>query len=96
MTDGFKRYDMDNNTPLHLPLTSTCPPWAGSTSLITTPLVCSMAASPRKHNSSTLVLFSLVVCADKLIDKKIGGINSGLDADTCTILMEEVKGIDGD
>ena len=48
-----------------------------------------------EYDSSTLAPLGLVVGADELVGKKIGVINSGLDADTCAIMMEEVEGMEG-
>ena len=48
-----------------------------------------------EYDSSTLAPLGLVVGADELVGKKIGVINSGLDADTCEMMMEEVEGMEG-
>ena len=48
-----------------------------------------------EYDSSTLAPLGLVVGADELVGKRIGVINSGLDADTCAIMMEEVEGMEG-
>jgi hypothetical protein len=48
-----------------------------------------------EYDSSTLAPLGLVVGADELVGKKVGVINSGLDADTCSLMMEEVEGMEG-
>ena len=48
-----------------------------------------------EYDSSTLAPLGLVVGADELVGKKVGVINSGLDADTCALMMEEVEGMEG-
>jgi hypothetical protein len=48
-----------------------------------------------EYDSSTLAPLGLVVGADELLGKKIGVINSGLDADTCAIMFEDVEGMEG-
>ena len=48
-----------------------------------------------EYDSSTLAPLGLVVGADELVGKKIGVINSGLDADTCQILFDEMEGMEG-
>ena len=47
-----------------------------------------------EYDSSTLAPLGLVVGADELVGKKIGVINSGLDADTCQLLFDE-EGMEG-
>jgi len=47
-----------------------------------------------EYDSSTLAPLGLVVGADELVGKKIGVINSGLDADTCSIMFDE-EGMEG-
>jgi len=47
-----------------------------------------------EYDSSTLAPLGLVVGADELLGKKIGVINSGLDADTCAIMFDE-EGMEG-
>mmetsp|Transcript_7703 Transcript_7703/g.16752 ORF Transcript_7703/g.16752 Transcript_7703/m.16752 type:complete len:576 (+) Transcript_7703:57-1784(+) len=47
-----------------------------------------------EYDSSTLAPLGLVVGADELVGKKIGVINSGLDADTCSMMFEE-EGMEG-
>ena len=48
-----------------------------------------------EYDSSTLAPLGLVVGADELVGKKIGVINSGLDADTCQIMFEDMEGMEG-
>merc|ERR1719163_328158 len=48
-----------------------------------------------EYDSSTLAPLGLIVGADELVGKKIGVINSGLDADTCKLLFEEEEGMEG-
>ncbi len=47
-----------------------------------------------EYDSSTLAPLGLVVGADELVGKKVGVINSGLDADTCALTMDE-EGMEG-
>jgi hypothetical protein len=47
-----------------------------------------------EYDSSTLAPLGLVVGADELVGKKIGVINSGLDADTCALMFDE-EGMEG-
>mmetsp|Transcript_5592 Transcript_5592/g.9521 ORF Transcript_5592/g.9521 Transcript_5592/m.9521 type:complete len:581 (+) Transcript_5592:60-1802(+) len=47
-----------------------------------------------EYDSSTLAPLGLVVGADELVGKKIGVINSGLDADTCAMMFDE-EGMEG-
>ena len=48
-----------------------------------------------EYDSSTLAPLGLVVGADELVGKKIGVINSGLDADTCAMMFDEEEGMEG-
>ena len=48
-----------------------------------------------EYDSSTLAPLGLVVGADELVGKKIGVINSGLDADTCAMMFDEMEGMEG-
>jgi hypothetical protein len=48
-----------------------------------------------EYDSSTLAPLGLVVGADELVGKKVGVINSGLDADTCVMMMDDVEGMEG-
>jgi hypothetical protein len=47
-----------------------------------------------EYDSSTLAPLGLVVGADELVGKKVGVINSGLDADTCSMMFDE-EGMEG-
>jgi hypothetical protein len=48
-----------------------------------------------EYDSSTLAPLGLVVGADELVGKKIGVINSGLDADTCSMMFDDEEGMEG-
>mmetsp|Transcript_14581 Transcript_14581/g.29867 ORF Transcript_14581/g.29867 Transcript_14581/m.29867 type:complete len:166 (+) Transcript_14581:1420-1917(+) len=48
-----------------------------------------------EYDSSTLAPLGLVVGADELVGKKVGVINSGLDADTCIMMMDDEEGMEG-
>ena len=48
-----------------------------------------------EYDSSTLAPLGLVVGADELVGTKIGVINSGLDADTCSMMFDEEEGMEG-
>merc|ERR1712127_1052979 len=48
-----------------------------------------------EYDSSTLAPLGLVVGADELVGKRIGVINSGLDADTCSMMFEDEEGMEG-
>jgi hypothetical protein len=48
-----------------------------------------------EYDSSTLAPLGLVVGADELVGKKIGVINSGLDADTCAMMFDDMEGMEG-
>ena len=48
-----------------------------------------------EYDSSTLAPLGLVVGADELVGKRIGVINSGLDADTCALMFDEEEGMEG-
>ncbi|EJK62134.1 hypothetical protein THAOC_17268 [Thalassiosira oceanica] len=89
--DGFKRYDEDGNIPPFDVTTDTVAWWY---------LSCGRAIGMLNGNlieydSSTLAPLGLIVGADELVGKKIGVINSGLDADTCKLLFEEEEGMEG-
>jgi len=89
--DGFRRYDMDGNIPPFDVTMDTVAWWY---------LSCGRALGMLNGNlieydSSTLAPLGLVVGADELVGKKIGVINSGLDADTCEMMMEDVEGMEG-
>jgi len=89
--DGFKRYNSDGNiNPFDIEM-DTIAWWYMS---------CGRALGMLNGNlieydSSTLAPLGLVVGADELVGKKIGVINSGLDADTCEMLFEEEEGMEG-
>jgi hypothetical protein len=89
--DGFRRYDQDGNIPPFDIEMDTVAWWYMS---------CGRALGMLNGNlieydSSTLAPLGLVVGADELVGKKIGVINSGLDADTCTMMMDEEEGMEG-
>jgi len=89
--DGFRRYDEDGNIPPFDVTTDTVAWWY---------LSCGRAIGMLNGNlieydSSTLAPLGLIVGADELVGKKIGVINSGLDADTCKLLFEEEEGMEG-
>ena len=48
-----------------------------------------------EYDSSTLAPLGLIVGSDELVGKKIGVINSGLDADTCSMMFDEEEGMEG-
>jgi len=48
-----------------------------------------------EYDSSTLAPLGLVVGADELVGKKIAVINSGIDADTCSMMFDEEEGMEG-
>jgi hypothetical protein len=89
--DGFRRYNADGNIdPFDIDM-DTVAWWYMS---------CGRALGMLNGNlieydSSTLAPLGLVVGADELVGKKIGVINSGLDADTCTMLFDEEEGMEG-
>eukprot|EP00956_Cyclotella_meneghiniana_P030625 scaffold77778_cov54-Cyclotella_meneghiniana.AAC.1 len=89
--DGFKRYNSDGNIePFDIEM-DTIAWWY---------LSCGRALGMLNGNlieydSSTLAPLGLVVGADELVGKKIGVINSGLDADTCQIMFEDMEGMEG-
>lgn len=88
--DGFRRYNEDGNiNPFDIDM-DTVAWWYMS---------CGRALGMLNGNlieydSSTLAPLGLVVGADELVGKKIGVINSGLDADTCSMMFEE-EGMEG-
>jgi len=89
--DGFRRYDQDGNIPPFDIEMDTVGWWY---------LSCGRALGMLNGNlieydSSTLAPLGLVVGADELVGKKIGVINSGLDADTCTMMMDDEEGMEG-
>ncbi|KAL9186720.1 hypothetical protein ACHAXT_005958 [Thalassiosira profunda] len=89
--DGFRRYDSDGNiAPFDIEM-DTVAWWY---------LSCGRALGMLNGNlieydSSTLAPLGLVVGADELVGKKIGVINSGLDADTCAMMFDEEEGMEG-
>lgn len=89
--DGFRRYNEDGNIePFDVDI-DTVAWWY---------LSCGRALGMLNGNlieydSSTLAPLGLVVGADELVGKKIAVINSGLDADTCSMLMDEEEGMEG-
>jgi len=88
--EGFRRYNTDGNIePFDIEM-DTVAWWYMS---------CGRALGMLNGNlieydSSTLAPLGLVVGADELVGKKIGVINSGLDADTCQLLFDE-EGMEG-
>eukprot|EP01082_Thalassiosira_pseudonana_P009232 g8365.t1 g8365 contig29:354067-356091(-) len=89
--DGFRRYNSDGNIEPFDIEADTVAWWYMS---------CGRALGMLNGNlieydSSTLAPLGLVVGADELVGKKIGVINSGLDADTCEMMMDEVEGMEG-
>jgi len=89
--DGFRRYDEDGNIPPFDVDVDTVAWWY---------LSCGRAIGMLNGNlieydSSTLAPLGLIVGADELVGKKIGVINSGLDADTCRMVFEEEEGMEG-
>ncbi|KAL7513491.1 hypothetical protein ACHAXN_010631 [Cyclotella atomus] len=89
--DGFKRYNSDGNIEPFDVDSDTIAWWYMS---------CGRALGMLNGNlieydSSTLAPLGLVVGADELVGKKIGVINSGLDADTCAIMFEDMEGMEG-
>jgi len=89
--DGFRRYDQDGNIPPFDIDMDTVGWWYMS---------CGRALGMLNGNlieydSSTLAPLGLVVGADELVGKKIGVINSGLDADTCSMMFDEEEGMEG-
>jgi len=89
--DGFRRYDADGNiAPFDIDM-DTVGWWYMS---------CGRALGMLNGNlieydSSTLAPLGLVVGADELVGKRIGVINSGLDADTCSMMFEDEEGMEG-
>lgn len=89
--DGFRRYNSDGNIEPFDVEVDTVAWWYMS---------CGRALGMLNGNlieydSSTLAPLGLVVGADELVGKKIGVINSGLDADTCQLLFDEEEGMEG-
>mmetsp|Transcript_31627 Transcript_31627/g.65014 ORF Transcript_31627/g.65014 Transcript_31627/m.65014 type:complete len:578 (-) Transcript_31627:315-2048(-) len=89
--DGFRRYNSDGNIEPFDVEADTVAWWYMS---------CGRALGMLNGNlieydSSTLAPLGLVVGADELVGKKIGVINSGLDADTCQLLFDEEEGMEG-
>jgi len=89
--DGFRRYDSDGNIAPFDVEQDTVAWWYMS---------CGRALGMLNGNlieydSSTLAPLGLVVGADELVGKKIGVINSGLDADTCSMLFDDEEGMEG-
>merc|ERR1719183_1169594 len=89
--EGFKRYDLDGNIePFDIEM-DTVAWWYMSCGRVLGMLNGNLI----EYDSSTLAPLGLVVGADELVGKKIGVINSGLDADTCKLLFEGEEGMEG-
>mmetsp|Transcript_9111 Transcript_9111/g.19718 ORF Transcript_9111/g.19718 Transcript_9111/m.19718 type:complete len:578 (-) Transcript_9111:191-1924(-) len=89
--DGFKRYNADGNiNPFDIEM-DTVAWWYLSCGRVLGMLNGNLI----EYDSSTLAPLGLVVGADELVGKKIGVINSGLDADTCSMLFDEEEGMEG-
>jgi hypothetical protein len=88
--DGFRRYNSDGNIdPFDIEM-DTVAWWYMSCGRA----LGMLAGNLIEYDSSTLAPLGLVVGADELVGKKVGIINSGLDADTCSMMFDE-EGMEG-
>eukprot|EP00578_Thalassiosira_sp_NH16_P000037 CAMPEP_0181140756 /NCGR_PEP_ID=MMETSP1071-20121207/35469_1 /TAXON_ID=35127 /ORGANISM="Thalassiosira sp., Strain NH16" /LENGTH=582 /DNA_ID=CAMNT_0023227719 /DNA_START=26 /DNA_END=1774 /DNA_ORIENTATION=+ len=89
--EGFRRYNSDGNiNPFDVEMDTTA--WwymscGRALGMLNGNLI--------EYDSSTLAPLGLVVGADELVGTKIGVINSGLDADTCSMMFDEEEGMEG-
>jgi len=89
--DGFRRYDEDGNIAPFDVTADTVAWWYLSCGRA----IGMLSGNLIEYDSSTLAPLGLIVGSDELVGKKIGVINSGLDADTCSMMFDEEEGMEG-